>query len=68
VSRRVVAAGAEMQIHAAALPLDLIDLALAVVFAAGFEGQYLGVPRERLEGCQDVSYGSCAKRSDHSGK
>ena len=55
-SPRVVAAGAEVQVHPAALPLDLIDLALAVVLAAGLEGEQLGVPRERLEGCQHVSY------------
>jgi hypothetical protein len=34
-----------MQVHPAALPLDLIDLALAVVFAAGLEGEQFGVPR-----------------------
>jgi hypothetical protein len=46
-----------VQVHPAALPLDLIDLALAVVLAAGLKGQQFGVPRERLEGCQQVSYG-----------
>jgi hypothetical protein len=44
-----------VQVDPAALPLDLIDLALAVVLAAGLEGEQLGVPRERLEGCQQVS-------------
>jgi hypothetical protein len=34
----------------------IIDLALAVVLAAVLEGEQLGVPRERLEGCQQVSY------------
>ena len=48
-SRRVVPAGAEMQVHPAALPLHLIDLALAVILAAGLEGEQLGVPRERLK-------------------
>jgi hypothetical protein len=38
------------------LPLDLIDLALAVILAAGLEGEQLGVPRERLGSCQQVSY------------
>jgi hypothetical protein len=33
---------------------ELVDLALAVVLAAGLEGQQLGVPRERLEGCQYI--------------
>jgi len=46
-----------MQVDPVALPLDLIDFALAVVLAAGLEGEQLGVPRERLEGCQHVSYG-----------
>jgi hypothetical protein len=34
----------------------IIDVALAVILAAGLEGEQLGVPRERLEGCQHVSY------------
>jgi hypothetical protein len=38
-----------MQVHPAALPLHLIDLALAVILAAGLEGEQLGVPRERLK-------------------
>jgi hypothetical protein len=46
-----------VQVDPAALPLDLIDLALAVVLAVGLRGQQLGVPRERLKGCQQVSYG-----------
>ena len=36
-----------MQVDPVALPLDLIDFALAVVLAAGLEGEQLGVPRER---------------------
>jgi hypothetical protein len=52
--RRVVPAGAEVQVHPAALPLDLIDLALAVVLATRLERQQLGVPRKRLECCQQV--------------
>jgi hypothetical protein len=35
-----------------AAPVVIIDLALAVVLAAGLEGKQLRVPRERLEGCQ----------------
>jgi hypothetical protein len=46
-----------VQIHPAALPLHVIDLALAVVLASGLEGQQLGIPREHLERCQHVSYG-----------
>jgi hypothetical protein len=44
-SWRVVPAGAEVQVYPAALPLDLIHLALAVVLAAGLEGEQLGIPR-----------------------
>jgi hypothetical protein len=50
-SPRVVTADAEVQIHPAALPLDLIDLPLAVVLAASLESQQLRVSWERLEGC-----------------
>jgi hypothetical protein len=39
-----------VQVHAAALPLDLIDLALAVALAAGLEGEQLDLSGERLEG------------------
>jgi hypothetical protein len=38
-----------VEVHPAALPLDLVDLALAVILATGLEGQQLGVPREGLE-------------------
>jgi hypothetical protein len=55
-SGRLVAAGAQVQEDAAALPLDLIDLALAVVLTTGLEGQQFGVPRERLECGQHVLY------------
>jgi hypothetical protein len=34
-----------MQVYPAALELELVDFALAVVLAAGLEGQQLGVPR-----------------------
>jgi hypothetical protein len=55
-SRRIIAAGAEVQVHPAALPLDLIDLALAVVLAAGLEGKQLRVARKYLEGSQQLMY------------
>jgi hypothetical protein len=53
----IVPARAQVQVDPAALPLDLIDLAFAVVLTAGLEGQQLGVARERLEGSQQVSHG-----------
>ncbi len=40
-----------------ALELELVDLALAVVLAAGLEGQYLQIAGEVLELGQQVSYG-----------
>jgi hypothetical protein len=46
-----------MQVDPVALPLDRIDFAFALVLAAGLEGEQLGALRERLEGCQHVSYG-----------
>jgi len=46
----VVSADAEVKVHPTALPLNLVDLALAVVFAARLEGEQLCVPRKRLEG------------------
>jgi hypothetical protein len=55
-SPRVVPTDAEVQIHPAALPFDLVDLALAVVLTTGLERQQLSVPRERLERGQHVSY------------
>jgi hypothetical protein len=39
----------------AALPLDLINLAFAVVLAAGLEGEQLRVSRKHLEGCQQFT-------------
>ena len=46
---RLVAAGPEVQVDPAALELELVDLALAVVLAAGFEGEDLQVAGEVLE-------------------
>jgi hypothetical protein len=45
----LVAAGPQVQIHPAALELELVDLALAVVLATGLEGQDLQVAGEVLE-------------------
>ena len=39
--RWLVAAGPEAQVDPAALKLELVDLALAVGLAAGFEGEHL---------------------------
>jgi hypothetical protein len=36
---RIIAAGAEVQVHPAALPLHVVDLALAVILAADLEGK-----------------------------
>jgi hypothetical protein len=49
VSRRVIPVGAEVQGLPAALPLDLIDLALAVVLATSLERERLRVPRKHPE-------------------
>ena len=38
---KVVPPVTKMQVHPAALPLDLVDLTLAVVFTAGLEGEQL---------------------------
>jgi hypothetical protein len=40
------------------LPLDLVELALAVILAAGLEGEHLQVAGEALELGQQFSYGS----------
>jgi hypothetical protein len=47
--RWLVASGSEVQIDPAALELELVDLALAVVLAAGLEGHDLQVARQVLE-------------------
>jgi hypothetical protein len=52
----LVAAGPKVQVDPAALELELVDLALAVLFAAGLEGQHLQVAGEALELGQQVSY------------
>jgi hypothetical protein len=45
-----------VQVDPAALELELVDLALAVVFAAGLEREDLQVAGEALELGQQVSY------------
>jgi hypothetical protein len=47
--RWLVASGPEVEVDPAALELELVDLALAVVLAAGFEGEDLQVAGEVLE-------------------
>jgi hypothetical protein len=54
--RRLVAADAEVQVDPAALELQLVNLALAVVLTPGLEGQHLQVAREVLELSQQFSY------------
>jgi hypothetical protein len=51
VTRRV---GPGVQVDAAALELDLVDLAFAILFAAGFEGEQFRVARKPLQGGQQV--------------
>ena len=47
--RRLVPAGAKMQVDLATLELELVDLTLAVIITAGLEGQDLQVAVEVLE-------------------
>jgi hypothetical protein len=49
LSPGLIAAGAQVQVDPAALELELVDFALAVVFAAGLEGQDLQIAREDLQ-------------------
>ena len=53
---RLVAAGPEMQVDAAALELELVDLAFAVVLAAGLEREQFGISRELLQLGQQFSH------------
>jgi hypothetical protein len=52
----LVASGPQVQVDPAALKLEVVDLALAVLLTPGLKGQQLGVPRKRLEGRQHLSY------------
>jgi hypothetical protein len=57
-----------MQVNAAALKLNLVKLALAVLLAPGLEGQDLHVPGKVLQLGEQLSYshatqGNCRPRS-----
>jgi hypothetical protein len=68
--RWLVAAGAQVQVDPAALERELVDLALAVVLAAGLERQDLQDARPALELGQQVStvmHRSYVKRRASSG-
>ncbi len=52
-----------MEVDPAALELELVDLAFAVVLAAGLEGQDLKVAEQVLELGQQFSYGHPTQRS-----
>ena len=54
--RWLVPAGPEVQVDPAALEFELVDLAFAVVLAAGLEGQDLQVTGKVLKLGQQVSY------------
>jgi hypothetical protein len=56
-SRRLVAAGPEVQVDPAALELELVDVALAVLLAAGLAGEDLQVAGEMLQLRQHFSHG-----------
>jgi hypothetical protein len=60
VGRRV---GPEVQVDPAALEFELVDLAFAVVLAAGLEGEDLQVAGEVLELGQQFSYRHPTQRS-----
>jgi thioredoxin reductase len=45
-----------VQVDPAALELEFVDVALAVVLAAGFERKHLGIAGHPLERRQHVSY------------
>jgi hypothetical protein len=52
--RRIVASNAEVEVDPAALPFDLVDLALAVSLAAGLERQQLRILGQLLQPGQAV--------------
>src|SRR5215213_1375445 len=49
--------GLQGEVHPAALPLDLVDFAFAVVVAAGLEGEHFHISRQALQALQQFSYG-----------
>jgi hypothetical protein len=65
-SRRVALAGAEVQVYPAALPVDLVNLALAVVLAAGPRTRAAPRPEGAPGGLQAGFVLSCAERSEPS--
>jgi hypothetical protein len=48
-SLQVISPDAEMQVDPAAVPLDLVDLTLAVLLTTSLERQHLRILRELLE-------------------
>jgi hypothetical protein len=58
---RLVPPGSELQVDLAALELDVIDLALAVLLTASLECQHLRVPRELLQRGQHLSNGHLSR-------
>jgi len=46
-----------MEIHPAALPLHLVDLAFAVVLATSLKGEHFRILGESLQRSQQVTYG-----------
>jgi hypothetical protein len=61
--RRLVASGPQVQVDPAALELELVDLALAVLLAGGLERQDLKVAGQVLELGQQFSYRHPTQRS-----
>jgi hypothetical protein len=54
--RWLVSSGPEVQVDPAALELELVDLALAVILAAGLEREQFGISRELLQFGQQLPY------------
>jgi hypothetical protein len=54
--RWLVASGPQVQVDPTALKLELVDLALAVILAAGLEREQFGISRELLQLGQQFSY------------
>ena len=54
--RWLVASGPKVQVDPAALELELVDLAFAVVLAAGLEREQFGISRELLQLGQQFSH------------
>ena len=54
--RWLVSSGPKVQVDPTALKLELVDLALAVILAAGLEREQYGISRELLQLGQQFSY------------